>query len=248
MADNNSDPVYIAMWSGPRNISTALMRSFENRTDTVVVDEPFYAHYLDQTGLDHPGRDTVLSAQSTNANDVIREITAPIPDDKRIFYQKHMTHHMLDSIDIGWMIGMRHAFLIRDPAHMLASYIKQRSEVNLFDMGIVQQKNLFDKVCNLTGETPPVIDSADVLKNPEGILRKLCSHLGIDFIDQMLSWPKGSRDSDGAWAPWWYANVEKSTGFAPYQDKTIVLDDAFQLIADEARPYYDYMLEHKLQA
>jgi hypothetical protein len=248
MEDNNNlGAVYIAMWSGPRNISTALMRSFENRPDTLVIDEPFYAHYLHQTGLEHPGRETVLAAQSINADDVIKDITAPIPNGKSVFYQKHMTQHMLDTIDPDWMSGMQHAFLIRDPAFMLASYVKQRSEVNLSDIGIVQQKNLFDKVCDATGNIPPVIDSADVLKDPEGILAKLCEAFGIVFTDQMLSWPEGKRESDGAWAPWWYANVETSTGFAPYQEKEIALDAYLQSIADEAQPYYDYMSKHKLQ-
>ncbi|MCJ9428161.1 HAD family hydrolase [Kordiimonas marina] len=237
----------IAMWSGPRNISTAMMRSFENRPDTVVVDEPFYATFLKETGIDHPGRDAVLASQSTDWRTVADQLTGPVPAGKSVFYQKHMSHHMLPGMGRDWMAGLTHAFLIREPARMLASYVKTREEVTLEDLGLPQLSDLFGWVSDRLGSAPPVVDSRAVLEDPEGQLSALCAALGIPFDPAMLSWPAGKRDSDGVWAPWWYESVERSTGFmAPPEGPAPTLDARLQRIADAAQPYYDDLAQYRL--
>lgn len=236
----------IAMWSGPRNISTAMMRSFENRADTQVIDEPFYAHYLDVTGLNHPGREAVLEGQPRDAKRVIEGLMAPLQEGRTIFYQKHMSHHMLAGMDHRWMASHVHAFLIRDPRAMLASYVKSREEVTLADLGLPQQLALFDQMADKLGEAPPVIESVDVLKDPKGKLMQLCAALNIPFDAAMLSWPAGPRDTDGVWAPWWYENVEASTGFESYEHKRIQLESRLKPIADLAMPYYEKLSRYCL--
>jgi len=239
------------MWSGPRNISTAMMRAFENRADTIVVDEPFYACFLAATGADHPGRDLILKEQPTDWRRVADGLMAPLPKGTNVFYQKHMCHHMVPVIGLDWMAGMRHAFLIRDPRRLLASYVKTRSEVTLADIGVERQLELFERVLDRDGVVPPVIDSADVLAGPAQALEGLCARLDIPFEAAMLSWPKGRRDSDGVWAPWWYENVENSSGFAPQNPRPIdevwaTLDDRLKAIAEEAMPFYEQMGRHKI--
>jgi len=237
----------IAMWSGPRNISTAMMRSFENRADTVVVDEPFYATFLKETGTLHPGRDDVLASQPTDWRVVADQLTGPVPAGKSVFYQKHMSHHMLPGMGRDWMAGLSHAFLIREPARMLASYVKTREEVTLEDLGLKQLSDLFGWVSDRRGSAPPVIDSRAVLENPEAQLTALCTAVGIPFDKAMLSWPAGKRDSDGVWAPWWYASVERSTGFmAPPEGPAPTLDARLQKIADAAQPYYDALAQYRI--
>jgi len=245
------ESIRIAMWSGPRNISTAMMRSFENRADTIVVDEPFYAVYLKETGLDHPGRDLILKEQPTSWQAVVDDLLAPLPKGKSIFYQKHMCHHMLPSIGLDWTKSFRNAFLVRDPRHMLASYIKSRPDVTLKDLGLERQLELFHMVADRIGKAPPVIDSADVQADPKGALMRLCEALDIPFDAAMLSWPKGPRDSDGVWAPWWYAGVERSTGFAGPNDASREaefekLDDDLKRIADAAMPIYEEMGRYRI--
>jgi len=236
----------IAMWSGPRNISTAMMRAFENRADTQVVDEPFYAYYLNETGLDHPGREEVLAGQSSDVAEVTASLLAPLQPGKTVFYQKHMSHHILAGMDQTWQKSMIHAFLIRDPAAMLASYVKTREEVTLMDLGLPQQLALFDAFADQTGKAPPVLDSKDVLQDPKGKLTALCDALGIEFDKAMLSWPAGKRDTDGVWAPWWYKNVEASTGFQPYRPVEHQLDGALMDIVELAQPYYEKLARYRL--
>ena len=207
----------IAMWSGPRNISTAMMRAWENRPDTSVIDEPFYAHYLAHTGRLHPGRDDVLAAQPTDWREVARGLLDTPGDDTAIVYQKHMTHHIDDGVGLDWLDGLVNCFLIRTPRNMLASLLRVLPDAGLEETGLPQQVRLYDAVRDKTGAAPPVIDSADVLRNPRDMLRALCDRLGVEFLDCMLSWPAGPRDSDGVWAPHWYASVERSTGFEPYR-------------------------------
>lgn len=238
----------IAMWSGPRNISTALMRAWDNRGDTAVVDEPLYAHYLHQTGLDHPGRAEIIAAGATDWRSVIAQLTGPIPDGKAIFYQKHMTHHLLDNIDRGWLSQMSHAFLIRDPQEVILSYTKTRPTVTLADVGIRQQAELFDYIRRLTGQTPPVIDSGDFLHNPRGQLERLCALLSVPFTERMLHWPAGPRASDGIWAPYWYAAVLTSTGFVPYQPRSEPLPPQLEPLAETCRPYYEALYQYRLRA
>ncbi len=229
----------IAMWSGPRNISTALMRSWENRPDTCVVDEPFYACYLASTQIRHPMQDEVLASQSSDWDEVIsKALSASEPGHLRIQYQKHMTQHMVGKIDKPWFASLSHAFLIRHPADVVVSYRAKRNEVTAADIGFEQQSRLFDLVCDLSEQPPPVVDSKDILLNPELTLRKLCGALEVPFFEQMLHWPAGSRASDGVWASHWYQNVERSIGFAEYRHKTRTLTDAEQRVVDDCLPFY----------
>ena len=224
------------MWSGPRNISTAMMRSFENRPDAAVVDEPFYAAYLAATGLDHPMRDEVMAAQPTDWRAVAESLIGPAPEGRAVFYQKHMTHHMLPEFGLDWVADCRNAFLIRPPEQVLASYTVKRAEVSLEDIGVVRQAELFDREANRLGAAPPVIEGADVLANPRAALSTLCAALGISFLDAMLAWPAGRRATDGVCAPAWYDAVERSTGFeAPRRIATMAdLDAPIRKIAEAA--------------
>ncbi|MEO8926379.1 MAG: hypothetical protein ABI306_04375 [Caulobacteraceae bacterium] len=241
-------PIRIALWSGPRNISTAMMRSFENRPDTAVVDEPFYGVYLAMTGLDHPMRAEVLAAEPTNWRTVVDRLLGPVPGGRPVFYQKHMTHHMVDGIDLAWMARCRNAFLIRSPERVLASYAARRPEVTLDDIGFVRQAELFDREADRLGAPPPVIEAEDVLADPRAALIALCAALDIPFSDAMLSWPAGRRASDGVWAPVWYRAVERSTGFAAPRPAPAARDLAARLrtIAEAARPHYERLSTYRL--
>ena len=231
--------VRIAMWSGPRNISTAMMRAWENRRDCEVVDEPLYAHYLDQTKSPHPGFDDVLAAQSTDWRTVTEALRGEPPGRAPVWYQKHMTHHMLPDVGRRWLADVVNVFLIRDPVAVVASYVKRRGEATLEDIGFPQQAALFDYVTDELGCPPLVVDSADVLAAPEETLRRLCAAVGVPFTDRMLGWPAGRRDSDGVWAEHWYAAVEASTGFGPGSPAPESLPPALQAVADAARPHYE---------
>ncbi|HJR12270.1 MAG TPA: hypothetical protein VJ833_00025 [Rhodanobacteraceae bacterium] len=240
------DGLRIAMWSGPRNISTAMMRAWENREDTTVIDEPFYAHYLVETGVNHPGRDEVIAAQENDDAKVASALTGPIPGGKSIWYQKHMTQHMLPDMPLDWLDRVTNCFLIREPERVAASFTVQRPDAAAWELGFEQQARLFDHVCDRLGRAPPVIDAADVLKDPRGTLGALCAKLGIPFSDRMLHWPPGPRTSDGVWAPHWYAAVERSTGFAPYRPCNTKLSGFQQRLADQCRPHYERLAAHCL--
>jgi hypothetical protein len=231
------------MWSGPRSLSTAVMRAWENRQDTVVIDEPLYAFYLKATGVDHPGREEVIASQPTAWTDVLRSlVSGPLPDGVTVAYAKHMTHHVLPSVDLGAFAPFRHAFLIRDPRSLLASYARVRSAPTLDDLGLRQQAWLYEEFGG------PVIDSADLLADPEGGLRALCTVLGVPFSAAMLSWPAGPRPSDGVWAPHWYGSVWRSTGFAPRPPgPPAVLDPALEPLLRQCLPYYERLGQHKIK-
>ena len=234
------------MWSGPRNISTALMRSFGARPDTCVIDEPFYAVYLDRTGADHPMREEALASQPTDWRRVVGELLSPLPEEYAVFYQKHMTHHMVEDIGLDWMAQCRNAFLIRSPERVLASYAARRPEVTLDDIGFARQSELFEIEAERLGTAPPVIDADDVLADPRRVLAELCRALGIPFKTAMLEWQPGPRASDGVWAPVWYRAVEQSTGFAAPPISEPVLDARLAAIAEAARPYYDRLARYRL--
>jgi hypothetical protein len=243
-----TQPLRVAMWSGPRNISTAMMRAWENRGDCAVSDEPLYAHYLAHTGLDHPGRDEVIAAGDTDWRSVTGALSGPAPDAKAVWYQKQMTHHLLPHIGHGWIHALTNVFLIRDPAAVVSSYVKTRASVTAEDIGLPQQARLFDELANAEGSAPPVIDAEDFLRAPEAHLRALCAVLGIAFTERMLAWPPGPRASDGVWSPYWYAAVLKSTGFeAPPAQRTVRLDGECARVADACRPIYESLRAYRLR-
>lgn len=244
----NSEPVRIAMWSGPRNISTAMMRAWGNRPDTFVCDEPFYAHYLQATGREHPGRDEVIAQGETDPRAVIEELLGPVPGGKQIFYQKQMTHHLLPEIDHGWLGAVTNCFLIRDPAEVIVSYIRKNNDPALEDIGFVQQAEIFDWVKENTGRVPPVVDARDVLENPAKILRLLCEALGVGFTEAMLSWPPGLRQTDGIWAKHWYGEVENSTGFRPAaRREPAAVPPRLRGVYERSREYYERLYEYRLR-
>ena len=232
------------MWSGPRTVSTALMRAWENRPDTVVVDEPLYAFYLNRTGLDHPGRAEVIASQPTGWRVVLdQQATGPLPPGVTIGYAKHMTHHLLPGIDPAALAPFRHAHLIRDPRELLASYARVRAEPTVEDLGVVQQTEIFERFGG------PVVDSADLLADPEGILRALCRALDVPFDAAMLAWPPGPRDSDGVWAPYWYASVHASTGFQPPRERPDEpLPARLEPIAQQCLPHYERLHQYRIKA
>ena len=239
----------IAMWSGPRNLSTALMRSFSSRPDTTVLDEPFYAHYLRETGIDHPGREEVIAAYENDWRKVIDCITGPIPDGKSIWYQKHMAHHMLPHIDVARLIGggeLTHTFLLRDPVEVITSYTKVHPKMTLAETGLPYQVDLFERVRSRTGKPPPVIDAKDVLLDPRRTLSRLCAALGIEFTETMLHWPDGPHPKDGNWAPYWYESVYSSTGFGQYRPKNEPVPEHLRPMCDEAMKLYDRLARHAL--
>ncbi len=241
-------PLRIAMWSGPRNISTAMMRAFENRPDTAVVDEPFYAAYLAATGLDHPMRDQVLASQPQDWRDVAALLLGPVPGRAAVYYQKHMTHHMLPGFGTDWMASCRNVFLIRRPEEVVASYREKRGQVGLADIGIVRQADLFEQEADRLGEVPLVLDAADVTAAPAAALGALCAALGLAFSPAMIAWPAGRRASDGVWAPAWYDQVERSTGFTSRRERPPVrLDDSLRRTVDAAAPHYARLERHKLR-
>ncbi|MFT3816926.1 MAG: HAD family hydrolase [Rubrivivax sp.] len=238
--------IRIAAWSGPRNISTAMMRAWENRPDCSVVDEPLYAHYLQATGLDHPGRDEVIAAGETDPARVVAALLGPVPGGRAIGYQKHMSHHLLPGMDTGWVHSLSNVFLIRDPALVVASYVKSRAQVAPADIGLLQQADLFDAVARRLGRAPPVVDAERFLKAPADQLQRLCAALGVEFMPCMLSWPAGPRASDGVWAPHWYDAVWKSTGFEPWRDKRVALPAGLQAVAEACRPAYQRLLDYAI--
>ena len=243
-----AEPVRIAMWSGPRNISTAMMRAWGNRSDTAVVDEPLYAYYLETTGKDHPMAAEVLAQGETNLQKILEESTKePIPGGKRIYFQKHMTHHLLPEIDRGWIVDLTNCFLIRDPREVILSYIKKNPDPGLDELGFVQQCEIFEFVRKRTNSTPPVVDARDVLKNPERMLRALCNAIGVEFDQAMLSWPPGLRETDGIWAKHWYDAVARSTSFEPYKPREGKIPESLDKIYELCRDCYHELYQHRLK-
>ncbi|MGA9852757.1 MAG: HAD family hydrolase [Gammaproteobacteria bacterium] len=238
----------IAMWSGPRNISTAMMRAWENRGDAAVIDEPFYAHYLLKTGVRHPGRDKVIASQNTDWREIAKRLAGPIPDGKSVWYQKHMTQHILPDMSLDWLQQVNNCFLIRVPEEVVASFTRNRPDAALWELGFEQQTRLFEHVYEQLGGAPPVLDAAEILQNPAGLLRALCACLGVAFSERMLHWPAGSRASDGVWAKHWYEAVERSTGFEPYMPRDIRLTTFQSRLAEQCWPFYERLAQYRLTA
>jgi hypothetical protein len=238
--------IRIAMWSGPRNISTAMMRAWGNRDDTVVIDEPFYAYYLKVTRIEHPGADEVIATGETDWRNVVAQLTGPVANSKQIFFQKQMTHHLLSEIDREWLRKVTNCFLIRDPREVINSYIKKREDPALEDLGFVQQAEIFDFLRTRSNAVPPVVDAKDVLQNPERTLRILCKAVGIEFRESMLSWPPGLRDTDGIWAKHWYGEVAKTTSFQPYRPTQDEVPQPFREIYDLCHRHYERLYAYRL--
>ena len=236
----------IAMWSGPRNISSAMMRSWGNRPDTFVCDEPLYAHYLIRTRTPHPGADEVIRSQENDWHKVVKWLITYEPPGKTVFYQKHMTHHLLPEIDRSWLGDVTNAFLLREPREVVTSFIKIAGSAKLEDTGYPQQLDIFNWVRESTGRIPPVVDARDVLENPKRVLGLLCESLDMEFAEAMLSWPPGPRDTDGVWAKYWYDSVLKSTSFQKYKPKEDEVPPELWGLLEEAEAIYRQLYVHRL--
>jgi hypothetical protein len=242
----SGDVVRVAVWSGPRNISTAMMRAWENRPDTVVVDEPLYAAYLARTGIDHPAREEVIASQASDVATAIASLSAPLPPGRTVHYAKHMAHHVPRDMDLRWTLDFRNVLLIRDPVEVVASYVRAREACEPDDIGLRQQRWLLDLWAE-RGVEVPVVDAGEFLRAPEAHLRWLCEWLGIPFSQRMLSWPPGPRDSDGVWAPHWYAAVWKSTGFLPWRPRETTLNQHDADVAEACRSIYQALYERRVR-
>ena len=237
----------IAMWSGPRNLSTAMMRSFSSRQDTFVSDEPFYGCYLATSGAGHPMREETIAAMDCNWPSVMESLSGDPPDGSPIWYQKHMWHHMVGPIGYDDFEGFSHAFLIREPERMIASYLRKRESAAFEDFGLDRQAEFFEREAQRRGGPPPVVDANDVLADPAGVLSKLCDALGIRPEPAMLSWPPGRRQTDGIWAAHWYKAVEESTGFGPPETDPVELPPEARRLAERCRPYYARLAAHRIR-
>lgn len=237
----------IAMWSGPRNLSTAMMRSFGSRADTFVSDEPFYGCFLKTSGADHPMRDEVIAAMDCDWHSVITSLGGNPPDASPVWYQKHMWHHMAGPIGYQDFSGFTHAFLIRAPEQMIASYLRKRDTAAFEGFGLDRQAEFFEQEADRLGHAPPVIDANDVLADPPGVLSRLCTALDIPWDSAMLRWERGRRETDGPWAAHWYAAVEASTGFGPPETGPVMLPDDARRLAERCEPYYQRLAAHRIR-
>ena len=231
----------IAMWSGPRNLSTAMMYAFAQHPDIAVWDEPFYAPYLAHSGVCHPMQDDILAQHETDPSVVADRCLGPIPSGKAHFYMKHMPHHMLPQFPLDWATGCVNVHLIRHPARVIASYAEKRGDMTLQDLGYPQQTALFQRFPG------PVINSVDIRADPKAMLRRLCTEIGLDFRDAMLAWPQGGRREDGIWARHWYAAIHRSTGFAGPEGPMPRLGGAATDLLAEALPHYSALAQHQLR-
>lgn len=236
----------VAMWSGPRNLSTAMMYSFAARKDCAVTDEPFYAAYLAATGLEHPMRAEILASQDTNAGHVATTCAGPNPDGAPVWYQKHMCQHMVPDFDRGFLTSCTNVFLIRHPARVIASYHAKHEFPTIGDIGFAEQGELFDQVADHTGAVPCVIDSVDIRADPERSLRALCTAIRLTFDNRMLNWPAGGHRDDGVWAKHWYPAVWNSTGFAGAEGPLPIVPDELQPVLEAALPVYEKLKAFKI--
>jgi hypothetical protein len=238
--------MYIAMWSPPRTISTALMRSWENRPDTFVCDEPLYAYYLKATGELHPMASEIIAQHDDRWQNVVAQLTGPVPEGREIFYQKQMAHHLLPEVDRDWLDGVTNCFLIRDPREMLTSYVKKNGLPRLEDTGYPQMLEIFQQVRSRGEAIPAVIDSRELLEDPPKILGLLCASLGVPFTDEMLSWPSGPRATDGIWADHWYKEVFTTTSFGSYRPKSDAVPDELGDVLTRCENIYQELFEQRL--
>jgi hypothetical protein len=240
-----TDCLKLSVWSGPRNVSTALMYAFRQRADTVVLDEPLYGHYLSVTGAGHPGEEEVMATMDRNGGRVVREVLLG-PCEKPVHFFKNMAHHLV-GLDRGFLGEVTNALLIRDPEEMLPSLFRQLPNPILRDTGLAQQVEILDTVLDL-GDEPVVIDARDLLLDPGGVLEKACDKLGIPFYEGMLRWPAGAKPEDGVWARHWYAGVHASTGFSPYRPKTEPFPETLIPLLEECWPLYGRLREYAITA
>lgn len=236
------------MWSGPRNISTALMRSFGSRSDTFVTDEPLYSYYLKETGLEHPLASKIVSTYESKLANVVETLLGPTPDGSRVWYQKHMSHHILPTTSLDWLDGFTHAFLVREPRAMLSSLCKKLGIVTLDETGLPQQVELYRMMAERSDEPPPVVDAREIQLDPRGVLEELCRRLDLEFEEAMLTWEAGPRDTDGCWGPLWYENTYASTSFQPYREKPIEIPEAMEGVAVRAEDLYAELVEYAIRA
>lgn len=235
----------ICMWSGPRNVSTALMYSFAERPDTRVVDEPLYGHYLFATGAQHPGRAEVLASMETDGNAVMQTlVTARL--DRPVLFAKQMAHHLV-GIDLSWLEQTDNLLLIRDPAQMLPSLAEVLDEVTLRDTGLERQAELVRHL-EARGRHPFCIDARHLLLNPAAVLTEACGRLGLPFYPAMLAWPPGPRAEDGVWARYWYGGVHRSTGFNPWRPSTRPMPPSLRELYETCRPLYEFLYERAIRA
>ena len=236
------------MWSGPRNISTAMMRSFENRPDTYVEDEPFYGHYLFKTGINHPMKNEILNSQVLDWGKVANRLNSIIPNNKTVWYQKHMAQHNLIGYDLSWTKNLINCFLIRDPKEVIQSFSKKLELHSDEQLGYKQQLSLFNMLKNQNDLNPPIIiDSKDILLNPREMLTSICEKIGIPFFEEMLFWPSGSRSTDGIWGKHWYKNVESSIGFNKYENNDYLIPTKYTKIFNDCNNAYLKLKIHKLR-
>lgn len=238
--------IHIAMWSGPRNLSTAMMRSFSSRRDTLVSDEPFYGAYLRETGDPQPMADAVMASMDCDWHSVAHSLAQSPPDGSAIWYQKHMSHHMEGPVSIADFPRHRHAFLIRDPRRVAASYANKRTAIRPEHLGTARQRAYFERIAERVGTPPPVIDSADVLADPAKVLSRLCEGLGIEWDPAMLAWDKGPHRSDGVWQSHWYDAVNASTGFGPAPGPLPELTDDYAAVAAACMADYEALARHRI--
>lgn len=234
----------VACWSGPRNISTALMRSWSSRIDTFVTDEPFYAHFLKSTKNNHPMREKIMKHYSSDYDQVVKQLTDNIPNQKSIWYQKHMAHHIIDFRKIDWIKKCENCILIRHPKEVIHSYAAKNNLKSINELGYPQQFKIV-KFLQKENQRYKIIDSTDLLKNPEDVLSDWCDSININFDKSMLNWEAGNHKNDGIWWNHWYDNVIKTTGFQKYIEKDITIENKFDSIYTEAMEYYNYLKDIK---
>ncbi len=240
-----SAPLRLNLWSGPRNVSTALMYAFAQRADTRALDEPLYGHYLARSGAPHPGAAEVMAAMDCDGARVVRRVLLG-PCDRSVLFCKHMAHHLLD-LDRGFLEQGVNVLLTRHPREVLPSLAKNLESPTLRDAGYAVQVELLEAEL-ARGVAPIVLDARLTLEDPEGVLRALCARVGLAFDPAMLRWAPGPKPFDGVWAPHWYANAHRSTGFKPYRAPIKAVPGALAAVYEACLPYYERLVAYAIGA